>query len=288
MAYCQTVRLVPSFLCSELSNSFPNCPDNLTVAPVIMTPRMINTASTVSSRPRETISRQSHSRMDFATLGRAPLRLGMGSRRVTSRDLEIVEATEQLLHVEVPEPDGVASNVSLLRGFNATIPSAEQGKSRRRQMRSVDAPHIGLKKLGMNARGLLTDEDDHEGQSIASEDDVVMVPRSDATIRKGKRRGRESLSATKMLGKDELTRQRKEILRDKENIHVKRVRPPFAFSNLLVFKDSQSLVNNEIMEITHKIEALDDIRAKLEQDLVKLQEDELELDDECQSFLPRH
>jgi len=153
-------------------------------------------------------------------LGRAPLRLGLGSRRITSRDLEIVEATEQLLQSEVPEPDGVASNVSLLRGFNATIPSAEQSRSRRRQMRSVEAPHIGLKKLGMNARGLLTDEDDH---SVASEDDVVVIPRADAATRKGKRRGRESLSATKMLGKDELTRQRKEILRDKENLHVRRV-----------------------------------------------------------------
>ncbi|KAJ3846493.1 WD40-repeat-containing domain protein [Lentinula lateritia] len=243
------------------------------LAPVIMTPRMMKAASTVSSKqPRERIvnSSMSRSRMDFATLGRAPLRLGLGTRRVTSRDLEIVEATEQLLHVEVPEPDGVASNVSLLRGFNATIPSAEQSKSRRRQMRSVDAPHIGLKRLGMNARGLLADEDDHEGQSVTSEDDVVMVPRLDATLRKGKRRGRESLSVTKMLGKDELTRQRKEILRDKENINIKR-----------------SLVNNEIMEITHKIEALDDIRTKLEQDLIKLQEDELELDDELQGVKER-
>ncbi|KAE9409374.1 WD40 repeat-like protein [Gymnopus androsaceus JB14] len=230
----------------------------------------MNAASTVSARPRERISQPSRSRMDFATLGRAPLRLSLGARRITSRDLEIVEATEDLLHVDVPEPDGVASNVSLLRGFNATIPSAEQSKSRRRQMRSVDAPHIGLKKLGMSARGLLMEEEDHEGQSVASEEDVVLVPRSDATLRKGKRRGRESLSATKMLGKDELTRQRKEILRDKENIHVKR-----------------SLVNNEILEITHKIEALDDIRAKLEQDLIKLQEDELELDDELEGVKER-
>jgi hypothetical protein len=35
------------------------------------------------------------------------------------------------------------------------------------------------------------------------------------------------------------------------------------------------------VEITNKIEALDGIRAKLEQDLLKLQEDDLELDDEC-------
>jgi hypothetical protein len=43
----------------------------------------------------------------------------------------------------------------------------------------------------------------------------------------------------------------------------------------------QSLINSEIVEITSKIEALDSIRAKLEQDLLRLQEDELELDDEC-------
>lgn len=42
----------------------------------------------------------------------------------------------------------------------------------------------------------------------------------------------------------------------------------------------QSLMNNEIAEITTKIEALDAIRTKLEQDLLKLQEEDLELDDE--------
>ena len=42
----------------------------------------------------------------------------------------------------------------------------------------------------------------------------------------------------------------------------------------------QALINNEIEEITHKIEALDAIRSKLEQDLLRLQEEELELDDE--------
>lgn len=39
-------------------------------------------------------------------------------------------------------------------------------------------------------------------------------------------------------------------------------------------------MNNEIAEITTKIQALDAIRTKLEQDLLKLQEEELELDDE--------
>ncbi|KAJ7198926.1 WD40-repeat-containing domain protein [Mycena rebaudengoi] len=241
------------------------------LAPVIMTPRMINSAANSSLRPRPSIgssqpaSMSSKPKLDFASLGRAPLRLGMGSRRITSGHLQIVEATDELLESEIPEPDGVASDVSLLRGFNATIPSAEQSRTRRRQMRNVETPRIGLKKLGMNARGLLTEDDDHEAQSVTSEDDVVVVPRIDAGAGplKGKRRGRESLSAAKTLGKDELTRQSKEIARDKENIHVRR-----------------SLIHSEITEISLKIAALDDIRAKLEQDLLKLHEDELELDDE--------
>lgn len=232
------------------------------LAPVIMTPRMMN-AATASSRTRGSVnsSDMSKSRMDFATLGRT--RLGLNSRRITSRDLQIVEATEELLDAEVPEPEGVASNISLLQGFNATIPSAEQSRSRRRQMRNVETPRLGIKKLGMNARGLMSDEDDLEGQSVASEDDVVVIPRLGAGKQRGKRRGRESLSTLKTLGKDELSRQTKEIQRDKENLHVRR-----------------SLINNEIEEITSKIEALDSIRAKLEQDLLRLQEDELELDDE--------
>lgn len=49
---------------------------------------------------------------------------------------------------------------------------------------------------------------------------------------------------------------------------------------------AQTLINNDIAEITTKIEALDAIRVKLEQDLLKLQEDELELDDECKSTTP--
>ncbi|KAG6918673.1 hypothetical protein DXG01_012490 [Tephrocybe rancida] len=229
-----------------------------------MTPRMINSAATVASRPRASVggSGLGKPRLDFATLGRAPLRMSFGSRRITSRDLQIVEATEELLDAEVPESDGASSNVSLLRGFNATIPSADQGRTRRRQMRNVETPRIGLKKLGMSARGLMTEDEDHEGQSVASEEDVIVVTAADAG-KKGKKRGRESLSTQKVLGKEELSRQTQEIQRDKENLHVRR-----------------SLVNNEIAEITNKIEALDSIRAKLEQDLLKLQEDELELDDE--------
>jgi division protein 1 len=131
--------------------------------------------------------------------------------------MHIVEAADELLEVDVPELEGVASNVSLLRGFEATIPSADRSRTRRRQMRNVDTPKLGLKKLGMNARGLLTEEEDNESQSVVSEEDVVVVGRK-------KRKGRESLSTAKRLGKEELARQRDEILRDKENLHVRRVR----------------------------------------------------------------
>lgn len=197
---------------------------NSIVAPVIMTPRMMHSASTVSSRPRSSVgsSRMSGSRMDFATLGRAPQRFGLGSRRITSRDLQIVEATEELLDADIPDLEGVASNVSLLRGFNATIPSAEQGRSRRRQMRNVETPKLGLKKLGLSARGMLGEDEDHEGQSVASEEDVVVVSKENGQKRL-KKRGRESLSASKTLGKEELSRQTKEIMWDKENLHVRRV-----------------------------------------------------------------
>lgn len=165
--------------------------------------------------------------MDFATLGRAPLRLSLGRRRITSRDLQIVEATEELLNEEVPEPEGVAQNVSLLRGFNATIPSAEKSRIRRRQTRNVETPKLGLKRLGISARGMLGDEEEHEGESVASEDDVVVVSSAETRGRKnkGKRKGRQSLSAGKTFGREELVRQTQEIERDKENLHVRRVRP---------------------------------------------------------------
>lgn len=176
---------------------------------------MMNSAATVSSRPRQSVG-SSSALVDFASLGRA--RLGFRpSHRVTSREMHIVEAADELLEVDVPELEGVASNVSLLRGFEATIPSADRSRTRRRQMRNVDTPKLGLKKLGMNARGLLTEEEDNESQSVVSEEDVVVVGRK-------KRKGRESLSTAKRLGKEELARQRDEILRDKENLHVRRVR----------------------------------------------------------------
>lgn len=233
------------------------------LAPVIMTPRMMNSANAISSRQRTRLGNTA-TRLDFASIGRAPLRLTLD--KPTSRDLQIIEATDELLEAEVPDPQGIANNVSLLRGFSATMPSADQNRTRRRQMRTVDTPKLGLKRLGMTARGMITDD---EGQTVASEEDLVVISTSDPA-KKGKRRGRESLSTAKTLGKEELDRQATEIVRDKENLYVRR-----------------SLINSEIEEIAHKIQTLDGIRAKLEEDLLRLQEDELELDAELEGVRER-
>ncbi|KAH9005869.1 WD40 repeat-like protein [Lactarius hatsudake] len=231
------------------------------LAPVIMTPKMMAHAQTVSARPRAVGVSSTRPTLDFATIGRTPLRLGLGARRTTSRELQVVEMASELLAAPLPDasPDEEVGMPSLLRGFEATVPSADSARVRRRATRNVDAPRLGLKRMSLGARGLLAEPAADEAES---EEDVVVVTRERG--RRGrKKRGRESLSANKVFGREELERQTREIARDKENLHVRR-----------------SLLHNDITEITSKIAALDAIRARLEEDLFKLQEDELELDDE--------
>lgn len=183
-----------------------------------MTPRMVQAAVT-SSRNSSIPSVGSSKvgpKVDFNTIGRAPLRLTM-NRTVTSQDLEILESTPDLLLTPIPEPDGVAKDVSLLKGFNATIPSSEKGKIRRRKMRNVgfdedQGEGPGLKKLGFQTRGLLTEgaQDHDEAQGNTGK-------------KRRAKKGRESAMSSKLLGPEELNRQRGEILQDKENLHVRRV-----------------------------------------------------------------
>lgn len=118
----------------------------------------------------------------------------------------------------MPDPEGVAQTVSLLRGFNATIPSADKSRTRSRQTRNVEAPRLGLKRIGMQSRGMLGEEEEHDGESVDGEDDVVVVGSRGTTGKKGKgkKRSRPSLSASVMFGRDELVRQTQEIERDKE------------------------------------------------------------------------
>jgi mitochondrial division protein 1 len=190
------------------------------VAPVIMTPRMMNAAAASSSRRNDGKAGGASHQLGFTTLGRSPMRLSLGSRRVTSRDLQIVEAAPELLQEDVPEPEGIASDVSLLRGFKATIPSATKGRMRRRQARNVDVSPLGLKKLGSNVRSL--PDEDLVGAEASQGDDVVLIGKKKGKW-KPKRRGRQSLGAGIAFGKEELERQTDEIIRDKENVHVRRV-----------------------------------------------------------------
>jgi mitochondrial division protein 1 len=185
-----------------------------------MTPKMMAHAQTVSARPRAIGTPSTRPGLDFATIGRTPLRLGLGARRTTSRELEIVETASELLAAPLPDvsPDKEMGVPSLLRGFEATVPSADTARVRRRATRNVDAPRLGLKRLSLGARGLMAEE-------AESEEDVVVVVTRDQRGRHGrKKRGRESLGANKVFGREELERQTREIARDKENLHVRRVR----------------------------------------------------------------
>lgn len=172
---------------------------------------MVRHAASRTSRPQGTYAIKP--KYTFNALGRAPLRLAL-RRNVTAQDLEILEATSALLSAEIPTPTGIAANVSLLEGFKATIPSSERGKTRRRRMREVELSgedEFGFRKLSLQARGLLTEEP-HE-DSVSGR-------------KRGTRRLRESLAASKILGKEELNRQKREIQQDKQNLHVRRVCTP--------------------------------------------------------------
>lgn len=184
-----------------------------------MTPKMMAHAQTVSVRPRAIGTPTTRPALDFATIGRTPLRLGLGARRTTSRELEVVETASELLTTALPDTpaDEEMGMPSLLRGFEATVPSTDTARARRRATRNVDAPRLGLKRLSLGARGLMAEE-------AEGEEDMVVVTREQRGRRGRKKRGRESLSANKVFGREELERQTREIARDKENLHVRRVR----------------------------------------------------------------
>lgn len=193
-----------------------------------MTPKMMAHAQTVSVRPRAIGTSSTRPTLDFATIGRTPARLALGARRTTSRELQVVETASELLAAALPDPspeeEEMGSRPSLLRGYEATVPSADTARQRRRATRNVDAPRLGLKRLSLGARGLMAEE-------AESEEDVVVVGAREQRGRRGrKKRGRESLSANKVFGREELERQTREIARDKENLHVRTVCISFSLS----------------------------------------------------------
>lgn len=155
----------------------------------------------------------------------------------TATSLMIMEAVPRLLATPVDGSDNddaygahrTVDKVSLIQGFKATIPSSEMAKQRRRRVRGgvadeeVGGGKIGLKKLGDQARGLLT-EGDGEPEAKEDEENAMMVGRKAKRRRRGYKDSRnQSISSGKELGLEELMRQADEIGMDKENLRVRRV-----------------------------------------------------------------
>lgn len=118
--------------------------------------------------------------------------------------------------------------VPLIQGFKATIPSSEMAKQRRRRVRGgladeeVGGGKIGLKKLGDQARGLLTEGE--EQNEVPDEQGTLVVGRKTKRRRRGHKDSRNhSISGGKELGLEELMRQADEIGMDKDNLRVRRV-----------------------------------------------------------------
>ncbi|KAL7418917.1 Mitochondrial fission protein [Cryptotrichosporon argae] len=239
------------------------------LTPSLMHPRFLNAANTYNTN--RSVG-QAPARP--GSLLRLPTVLPAGMPRIqakqTSLSLAILESADRLASLSLsppPRPEEQVDAPSLIRGFKATIPSSELAKQRRRMIRGglidrdLGFEKIGLKKLGDQARGLLTQADDGPGNG---ELDLGVG-------RKKRRRHRQArrVSGDRHLeGKlhlEDLVQQADEIAQDKENLHVR-----------------QSLIHAEIYEVAAKIDALEEIRRRLEASLLRLQEEQLELDDELE------
>lgn len=154
----------------------------------------------------------------------------------TATSLMIMEAVPRLLATPVDGSDADPTygthrsldKVPLIQGFKATIPSSEMAKQRRRRVRGgvadeeVGGGKIGLKKLGDQARGLLTEGE--EPTEVQDEQGAMVVGRKSKRRRRGHKDSRNhSISAGKELGLEELMRQADEIGMDKDNLRVRRV-----------------------------------------------------------------
>lgn len=166
----------------------------------------------------------------------------------TATSLMIMEAVPRLLATPVDvssasmgQEDDVftahrhrnaVEKVALIQGFKATIPSSEMAKLRRRRVRGGLADEevggggggggkMGLKRLGDQARGLLTEGEGDEPRRGEGEEEGKTVGRKSRRRRKGYKDARGP--GGRELGLEELMRQADEIGMDKENLRVRRV-----------------------------------------------------------------
>lgn len=232
------------------------------MAPHLMTPAMVNALARVSlqagqlatardpfplqratlllaprfsmENPARSLARISHSIWQFAGLGKAA-RAGAGRERVpvTSMDIGVLEESQRILEnaaadldlsldTNVLDTSGGAGDeavpVSLLRGYEATVPQASAGKVRRRQVRATQS---------------------------------------------ARRRRKEQ----HLLSLEELEAQDREVQEEMRNLEIRR-----------------ALYHSEMVHVDAKIAALEATKARLEQGLLQVREEELELEDEQQGL----
>ncbi|KAL1412014.1 Mitochondrial fission protein [Vanrija albida] len=214
-------------------------------------------------RPSASSSRYPLLRLPTTVPGAAAL----SSAKPSSTALQILERADALSRLSLDTPAvyvGEEPAVSLIQGFRATIPSSELPKQRRRMVRGeivdedIGSEKLGLKKLGDRARGLLTEggEPEDEGQDAG---------RKSRRRRKKRESRRHDIHHESKLHLEDLVKHADEIAQDKENLRIR-----------------QSIIHAEIFEVAAKIDALAEIRRRLEASLLKLQEEGLELDDELE------
>ncbi|GMK59965.1 hypothetical protein CspeluHIS016_0901820 [Cutaneotrichosporon spelunceum] len=230
------------------------------LAPSLMHPKFANRAGTPVS-----IKRPQHRPPLLNLRSKVPGAGRFGQEPPSATSLAILENAEVLAQLSLDRGESV-NDVSLIRGFRATIPSSELSKQRRRTQRGeivdtdLGGDRLGLRRLGERARGLLTETGHSDGEG---ED---RPGRKTRRRRKQSRASREALLASN-LHLEDLVKAADEIAQDKDNLCVR-----------------QSLVNAEIAEVTAKIGTLEEIRRRLEKSLLKLQEESLELDDELEGI----
>ncbi|UZJ54614.1 hypothetical protein CBS101457_003934 [Exobasidium rhododendri] len=250
------------------------------VAPHIMRPRILSAAVAAGNTVTNNVS-------NSALIGFLPLtRTGIGGYSInqparslvrlgntirqgplTSTDMKALEASYQILSSinaanideEIQEPRGVAKEVSLLRGFQATLPSNLEGRAKRRKQRGREDFHMGLKQMSDNARGLLINGSNTKEVDIEEDGELQQK-------QKEKRKARRTLANKAKevpLTVEEVQIQKEEISTEKENLSIRRM-----------------LINSEIEEVEARIAEMELIKQNLQKSLLGLREEELELNDE--------
>ncbi|CEH14346.1 FOG: WD40 repeat [Ceraceosorus bombacis] len=170
------------------------------------------------------------------------------------------------LPLALSRPISLSQPARSLARFGAAVASGG-GRARRREARgkAVDAPRLGLRAMGENARGLLSASEAHEDGENGATHGVEEAASSFKSRAKGRASIRGSRDAVIKLDESQLAAQKEEIEREKEDVGVRR-----------------ALIRKEISAVEIKMAALVAVRDRLEHSLLQLREEELELQDEAQ------